>query len=370
MIQLHSLARISAFIKFSLWFCAILVLTGCPGEVVTKKKEPLKRIIILTNTESPFWDACRSGMQDAEKDFKLNDAGYKIEMVVNDGTVKSQIDTLLQYSSQSDIAAVGVSVLKPTNARLAEVMTQLREKGIEVVTVDSDGDPRIFEGARYAYLGTQNIEGGKALGTCARLINPEGGGYVTFVGKTGQQNAIERVGGFAEGAGSKFKALDNMGDDTDKNRARENVRNAMQNFEGDLKTLVGIWSYNAPAIVDIVREKNSREKFTIVTFDAEPGAIQEMGKGMIDAMVVQNPYAMGYEGVRMMKALLDEDQKTLSEMLPHFGKSAGDIFDTGLKVVVPDEKSLVKKEAFGGKIQYLTLEEFKAWLKKYGLKGS
>src|SRR5438128_2076804 len=80
------------------------------------------------------------------------------------------------------------------------------------------------------------------------------GEYVTFVGMTGAQNAKERVGGFADGAGSKFKALDNMGDETDRTKARDNVRNAIRNHD-NLNVLVGIWSYNAPAIVDVVKEK-------------------------------------------------------------------------------------------------------------------
>jgi ABC-type sugar transport system substrate-binding protein len=60
----------------------------------------------------------------------------------------------------------------------------------------------------------------------------------------------------------------------------------------DLSLLVGIWSYNAPAIVDVVKEKNAREKFTIVTFDAEAIAIQQMGEGMIDAMRWPNSKAI------------------------------------------------------------------------------
>ena len=64
----------------------------------------------------------------------------------------------------------------------------------------------------------------------------------------------------------------------------------------DLKLLVGIWSYNAPAIVDVVEETGKRKELKIVTFDAEKLAIDQMGDGMIDAMVVQNPYEIGYQG--------------------------------------------------------------------------
>src|SRR5438477_9736407 len=120
-----------------------------------------------------------------------------------------------------------------------------------------------------------------------------------------------------------------MVDNNDRTRAQENVRNAMTNHPG-LNVLVGIWSYNAPAIVDVVKEKNNRQRFTIVAFDAEPAAIKQMGEGLLDAMVVQNPYQMGYQGVRLMKALVTNDQSTIHEMLPKLGQADGDIYDTGL----------------------------------------
>src|SRR5262249_46410287 len=149
---------------------------------------------------------------------------------------------------------------------------------------------------------------------------------------------MDRVEGVRQGAGEKFKALDNMGDETDLTRARENVRNAIRNHP-KLNTLIGIWSYNAPAIVDVVKEMNNRDRFLIVVFDAEPLAIQQMSEGMIDAMVVQNPYQMGYQGVRLLKALVEDDKKTIGQMFPNLEKTDGDIYDTGIKVVVPDERS-------------------------------
>jgi ribose transport system substrate-binding protein len=329
-----------------------------------------KRIILLTNGNSPFWDAGRAGLEEAEKDLKLKDTGLRAVMEVNDGTPKGQLDKLQQYASQSDIVAVGVSAIDANNAAIADQLRELQKKGVHVVTVDSDVDREKMRDARFAYLGTDNLAGGKELGKCIKYLRPSGGQYVTFVGRTGAQNAIERVTGVKEGAGDKFKALDNMGDDNDRIKARENVRNAIRNHP-NLNVVVGIWSYNAPAIVDVVKELDKRQALTVVAFDAEPIAIDQMGEGMIDAMVVQNPYQMGYQGVRLMKALVEKDQKTIQEMLPEKDKNPdGDIYDTGLKVVVPDEGSPFKPEVFEKKTQFLKLSDFKQWLKKYNLTGS
>ncbi len=329
-----------------------------------------KRIILLTNGNSPFWDAGRAGMQEAEKDLKLHESGLSAVFEVNNGMPQGQIDKLRQFATQSDdVAGVCISAVDAANQRVAELMRELRGKGVHVLTFDSDVDRDHMRDARFAYLGTDNLAGGKELGRCAKGLRPSGGAYVTFVGRTGAQNAIERVNGFAEGAGEKFKKIDNMGDNMDRTRARENVRNAMTNHP-EMNTLVGIWSYNAPAIVDIVREKENRKSYTIVVFDAEPLAIKQMAEGDIDALVVQNPYRMGYDAVKLMKALIQDDQKTVKEMLPNLGQPDGDIYDTGLKVVTPDDGSPLKAEMFDKKTEFLKLGEFRKWLDKYGLTGS
>jgi ribose transport system substrate-binding protein len=66
------------------------------------------------------------------------------------------------------------------------------------------------------------------------------------------------------------------------------------------------------------------------------------------------------------------DDAVVKEMFPkEAGEEDADIYTTGLRVVVPDEKSPVKADAFDPKlVEYMTLPEFKQWLDKYGLKSS
>jgi len=340
------------------------------GDGGAASSNDLKRIIILENDNSPFWDAARAGLQDAESELKLKQHGLRAVLEVNNGTPAGQLEKLQQFGAEADIVGIGVSAVDADNAAVAEELRKLQKKGVKIVTIDSDVDRAKFRDCRYAFIGTENRIGGHELGICAKGLRPSGGGYVTFVGRSGAQNAIERIEGFYGGAGEKFQALDHMVDDVDLARARDNVRNAIQNHKGKLTTLVGIWSYNAPAITDVVKEMGNRNEFTIVTFDAEPIAIEEIAKGNIDAMVVQNPYQMGYQGVHLMTALYQNDEKTVKELLPHHGEPNGDIYDTGLKVVVPNSQSPLKREMFGPKTEFLTLDVFKTWLDKYRLKGS
>jgi ribose transport system substrate-binding protein len=353
-----------------LGFIGLLAFSGCgKNDPADKGGAGGKRIIILTNGNSPFWDAAGVGVREAAKKLDLDKAGLKAVVETNDGTDGGQINKLRQYGTQDDIVAIGLSVNTAGNEAIVDEMKKLRDKGIFVVTIDSDVDRAMHRDSRIAFIGTDNLVGGRELGKCAKGLLPDGGEYVTFVGIPAAQNAKERVGGFAEGAGPKFKSKDNAADATDRTRARQNVRTALDNHP-DLKLLVGIWSYNAPAIVDVVREKGVRDRMKVIAFDAEPIAIEEMGKGMIDAMVVQNPFEMGYQGVRLLKALVEKDEKSIKEILPKKAQTDGDIYDTGLKVVVPDEGSPLKPEMFEKSTQFLKLSAFRDWLKKYNLTGS
>lgn len=334
----------------------------------TAKTGAKKRIILLTNGNSPFWDACRAGLMDANKELKLADAGLEAIMEVNDGTAQGQLDKLRQFGSQTDVAGIAVSVNNAGNVAIADEMRKLKAAGIAIVTVDSDFEASLKD-ARTAFIGTNNLEAGKELGVCAKALRPAGGQYVTFVGWTDAQNATERVSGFGQGAGDQFKSLDNMGDEVNPTRARDNVRNAIGNHPG-LNVLVGIWSYNAPAIVDVVKELNKRSAMTIVVFDAEPLAITGMDEGMIDALMVQNPYQMGFQSARMLKALVTKEDAVIKEMVPDLGQPGGDVYDTGLKVVAPNAESPLTKVKFGPKTDFLLLDAFRDWMKKYNLTSS
>ena len=124
--------------------------------------------------------------------------------------------------------------------------------------------------------------------------------------------------------------------------AQENVRNALSNHR-DLVALVGIWAYNAPAIARTVESAGVKKDMTVVTFDAQEAAIQEMEKGNIDAMLVQNPFDMDFQAVRLLSAMVLENAAVEKEMFPNSGADA-DIYTTGLRLVVPNNGSPLKAE--------------------------
>src|SRR5262245_14510346 len=349
-------------------------LAGCPSQSGTKiGDKATKRLMFVTNGDDPFWDALLSGLNEGAKQHKLAEAGMSVHRDVNNGTAEGQIEKLRQYATQDDIAGVAVSVIQAGNLASNEEVRKLQKKGVKIITVDGDVNRNDFRDARSFYIGTDNIVGGRTLGTAAKaLLEAKGvreGGYVQYAGFTDNDNARSRMNGVKETIGS-YAEKDRMPDGMDLRKARDNVRNAIQNHS-DLVAHIGIWAYNAPAIADVVKETGTRDKYVVAAFDAQDLAIAAMEQGNIDVMVVQNPFDMGVQTVRLLKAMIQNDEATLKEMVPNQGRADGDVDTTGLRVVVASDKSPVKTTLFDPKvIEYMVFRDFKAWLEKYGLHSS
>ena len=362
------------------WIVGIVGMAGCQPATTgspdgTGDGAGVKRLILLTNGDDPFWDAARVGMNKAADDLQLKDANLAVFLDKGDFSDELQISKLSQYATQSDIAAVAISPVDPEIRGIADALRDLRNKGVHVICIDSDMDVTRHRDTRFAYLGTNNVMGGTELGRTAQGLRPDGGVYATFVGLKAVANAQERIGGFAIGAGESFREADSLQDQGDENIAQENVKVALNNH-ADIDTLVGIWAYNAHAIVEVVKQRDLRDQMTIVVFDAAEAALEDMSEGYIDAMVVQNPYQMGYLGTQLMKALVEQDHAVIKEMYPDYDEATGeisaggDVYTTDLRVVVPDDTSPLTPEMFEANTKFFTYAEFSEWLAERKLTGS
>ncbi|MCA9220488.1 MAG: substrate-binding domain-containing protein, partial [Planctomycetales bacterium] len=196
--------------------------------------------------------------------------------------------------------------------------------------------------------------------------------FAFFVGDLGVANAVERMSGVIEGVDddSKYVELARLSDGGDRTKARKNVEDLL-NQHSECEMLVGIWAYNTPQIVNVVDDRMIREKTKVICFDAAQDAINGMGQGKVDVMVVQNPYQMGFDGVKLMHALATDDQTTVDGMYPDYAQEGErDLYRTELRVVAPDEGSPLTSDLFDESTIFFNYSEFQQWLKDRGLVSS
>ena len=337
-----------------------------------------RRVVFLTNGDDPFWDVCQKGLEYAAKEFKIEEVGLRL--VVDKSSefrADKQLARLKQYATESDIAAIAISPLDSHSRPIYDALRVLRDDGVKVICVDTDMDRRKFRDARFAFIGTDNVIAGEELGRAARGLRPNGGRYATFVGVKATVNARERVSGFARGAGMTFKSLDSMEDHGDARKAYENVADTLTRHAGEVDALVGIWAYNAHAIVKAVDDLDVHDKQTILVFDAAERALKHMEDGKIDAMIVQNPFQMGQLSVQLMVALEREDHKEIAEMFADYDADAkafktkdGDKLNSELRIVVPNDDSPLKEEMFHPDTRFYYYKDFRKWLDDRGLGNS
>jgi ABC-type sugar transport system substrate-binding protein len=105
-----------------------------------------------------------------------------------------------------------------------------------------------------------------------------------------------------------------------------------------------------------------------------------MKDGHIDCMIVQNPFEMGVQTVRLLLAMVEKKDAVIAEMFPNNDEPGGDRYTTGLRLIIPDDwagKSSapinakdLESAVSAGTLEVLTLSVFREWLKKYGLSSS
>ena len=354
-----------------------------PSDKTERTGKHSQRFIFITNGDDPYFDVLNAGLQAGAEKFALADKGLEVVMEKNNATAQGQIDRLRQLVTQADVAGVAISVIQAENVAIVEEMKRLTEKGVSVITVDGDINQKLFSDGRPYYIGTDNSIAGRLLGTAGRkVLESRGiteGGFIQFTGFTDNDNARARMNGCREAIGENYSEVDRMADSFDHSRARDNVRTALVNHP-DVKALVGIWAYNAPAIAEVVAERGIRDQVSIFTFDAAAQAIEHMANGNIDCMIVQNPFEMGVQTVRLLLAMQEGQDAILTSMFPDYDQPGGDKFTTGLRLIIPDDwennenapisKKDLESAVSAGTLEVLSLSVFREWLKKYGLSSS
>jgi ribose transport system substrate-binding protein len=260
------------------------------------------KVAFVTNNSADFWTIARRGVEKADEELTDVEAEFRL---TPDGTAAEQqriVDDLLTKG----VDAIAISPVDPQNQR---ALIDAAAQRALVFTQDSDAP----DSARTCYIGTDNLAAGRQAGQLIREAIPEGGDVMLFVGKLDARNAQERVQGIREAlAGSAIRIIDVRTDDADDVRAKANAADTLVRY-ADIKGMVGLWSYNGPAILNAVREAGKVGRVRIIAFDEADETLAGIKDGAIHATVVQQPYEFGYQAIRLMARAARGDRSFIPE---------------------------------------------------------
>jgi ribose transport system substrate-binding protein len=208
------------------------------------------------------------------------------------------------------MAACDSRALVPTVARAVE-------KGIPVITIDSGVDSDL----PLTFVATDNVAGARAAADeLAKLIGEKGKvGLIPFI--PGAATSDMREQGFKEQIATypDIAVVQTLYSQSDSARGMA-VTEDMLTSHPDL---AGIFAANEPGALGCARALESRGvagKVKLVAFDAADAEIGALKRGTIQALIVQNPFKMGYIGVKAAIKAIN-------------GEAVEKLIDTGVSVV-------------------------------------
>jgi len=256
------------------------------------------KFAFVTNNSAGFWNIAVKGVQKAEKDF-----GIKAEVL---RPLKGELAEQQRYLEDVMVMGFQGLAVSPVNP---DSMTPLLDRvaaKMPVICHDSDAP----KSKRLSYVGTNNVEAGRAAGAAAlkALGDKRKGKVALFVGRIDMQNAIERKQGVEEALkGIGLEILPVFLDGTDRAKAKKNIEDALARYP-DLVLALGLWSYNGPTLAGAVRASSRKEKPAIVAFDEDEETLKGIEDGLIYATIVQKPFEFGYQSMKLLKDIKDGKQ--------------------------------------------------------------
>ncbi|HZE70470.1 MAG TPA: sugar-binding protein [Pyrinomonadaceae bacterium] len=280
--------------------CLLLVASCARTGDSTSTSSKNLQLAFVTNTAADFWTIARRGTEKA--DGELDDLTVEFK-IPSDGTAAEQkriVDDLLAKG----VDGIAISPVDPENQ--TQLINETAKTAL-VITQDSDAP----KSDRAFYVGTDNVAAGRQAGGLIKEALPQGGKIMIFVGKLDARNAQERYQGIREALqGSNVEIIDVRTDDTDQVRAKSNVADTLVKYP-EVKALVGLWSYNGPAILSAVHDANKIGQVKIIAFDEEDPTLAGVRDGSIYATVVQQPFEFGYQAIQLMHKVLRGDRSVI-----------------------------------------------------------
>ena len=286
--------------------CCVLI--GCSGET---EKAKTKILVSPKGLVHSFWVTVKAGADSAGKEFGA-------EVVWKGPTQETDIAGQIAIIEDYINKGIDAIVLAACDAQgLIPVLEKAQQKGIPVITIDSGVDSDI----PFSFIATDNILAAeKAAQKLAELIGAEGEvACIPFVPGAATSNWREQ--GFVEEI-KKYPDIELL----PIRYSQSEVAIGMAVTE-DLLTghpdLKGIFAANEAGTIGVIqalKTKNKIGQVNVVGFDAASNEVNALQAGEIDALIVQDPFKMGYEGVK-------------AAMMSIKGESVPNRIDTGVYVV-------------------------------------
>jgi ribose transport system substrate-binding protein len=315
--------------KLRLTLFLVLAVIGVLSSPGCNRRGGGKRVIavIPKGVAHFFWQSVHAGADAAGKEFGVEvmwkgpaqETDYTGQINIVEDAINRRVDGIVLAPSHGDA--------------LVPMVERAQKEGIPVAIFDSGISTENY----LSYVSTDNRQGG--IVAADRLAEKLGGkGKIAILGvKAGSVSTDEREQGFQDTIKQKYPGIEIVEfqyGDADRAKSLDRATDILT-AHPDLNGMFASNESSTVGAVQAIKQKGLSGKVVLGGFDSSPNLIDDLKAGAIDSLVLQNPFRMGYEGV---KAIVDRLN----------GQTPPRRVDTGVKLLTkenldtPEMQQLVK----------------------------
>lgn len=244
-----------------------------------------------TSTSNDFWNQLISGIESAASEYNVS-----IEIMAPDAEQNiDQQNEMIREAINKKPDALLVSPSSYTES--TDVLKEASDKGICLVFVDSCVDREIQD----LTFATNNITAGRKLGEYALSLldeNQKEPQIAVISQAEDTSTARDRVAGFRSGVAQyEDNIVDVVYCNSDYDISYAQTRELLEKYP-DLNIIAGMNDPSTLGAARAVRDAGIEDQVIIVGIDSSMEAVSFMEQGVMQGLVLQKPFKMGYIAVR------------------------------------------------------------------------
>lgn len=295
-------------------FALAIFTFGC-SQQPRDPNQPLTVAVIPKGTAHVFWQSVHAGAKTAGKELGVEIAW----MGPQSETMKDQQISIVEDFITQRVDGI---VLAPQDQNaLVPVVEKVAMAGIPCAIFDSG-----IETEQYlSFVATDNYQGGvKAAHELARLLDGEGTCIIVRV-DPGSESTNQREKGFEDTIAAEYpnvKIIDSQYGYSDREKSRA-VTEDMLTAHPDVDAVFGPNESSTFGALLALQARQLAGKKVFVGFDSSDELVEALKRNEINALILQNPFNMGYQGV--------------TAVVKHLrGEEVPKRIDTGVYLITPD----------------------------------
>ena len=276
-------------------WAALLCILLCGCSTGTDYSRQHTVTLVSKSTQTEFWLSVFAGAEAAatEYNLKLNIIGPDTEE-----DYETQNQMVADAVSEGAEAIVFSAIDYENNAAAIDAAAK---EGVKIVAIDSNVDSEAVS----TYIGTDNYAAGQMAAQAAleRVKTPLEVGIVNYdiSSANGQEREQGALDAFADSGRAEVVSVINTL--AEASHAKKDTTTLLS-IHPEINVLLAFNEPTSVGAAQAIEQLGLCNSVFLVGFDSNVATVDGLQEGSVDALIVQNPYAMGYLGVESAYKLL------------------------------------------------------------------